>query len=91
MMIALYVAWVNMLGGSRRDAEAAHGTGGLGDLVLPPPSVPPRAEHGVHPTTDGSPPRKTRCPARPGAAADRRAPIAARCPANVSGPSEHQS
>ena len=28
-------------------AEDAHGTGGLGDLVLPPPAVPLRSEHGV--------------------------------------------
>jgi purine nucleosidase len=28
-------------------AEDAHGTGGLGDLVLPPPAAPLRPEHGI--------------------------------------------
>lgn len=31
----------------RSDAEHAHGAGGLGDLSLPPPGLPPRPEHGV--------------------------------------------
>ncbi len=35
------------LGRSRTDAEDAHGAGGLGDLVLPPPILPLRPEHGV--------------------------------------------
>lgn len=29
------------------DAQDAHGVDGLGDLRLPPPSLPPRSEHGV--------------------------------------------
>ena len=45
--IAVYAGCPLALGGSRHDAEAAHGTGGLGDLVLPPPAMPPRPEHGV--------------------------------------------
>ena len=28
-------------------AEDAHGNGGLGELTLPPPAMPPRPEHGV--------------------------------------------
>ena len=35
------------LGRIRAPAEEAHGDGGLGDLVLPPPAQPPRLEHGV--------------------------------------------
>ncbi len=33
--------------GSAIAAEDAHGAGGLGDLVLPPPALPLRPEHGV--------------------------------------------
>jgi purine nucleosidase len=45
--LPVYAGCPRPLGRTRVDAEAAHGTAGLGDLVLPPPAVPPRPEHGV--------------------------------------------
>lgn len=45
--IPVYAGCPRALGGQRIDAEAAHGQGGLGDLVLPAPLLPARAEHGV--------------------------------------------
>ena len=45
--IAVYAGCPRPLGRNRIDAEDAHGTGGLGDLVLPMPALPVCPEHGV--------------------------------------------
>jgi purine nucleosidase len=45
--LPVYAGCPRPLGLTPRAAEDAHGTGGLGDLVLPPPAQPPRPEHGV--------------------------------------------
>ena len=45
--IAVYAGCPRPLGPVRVAAEDAHGDGGLGDLVLPPPAHPVRPEHGV--------------------------------------------
>jgi purine nucleosidase len=45
--LPVYAGCPRPLGPTRIDAEAAHGAGGLGDLVLPPPAMPLRPEHGV--------------------------------------------
>ena len=45
--LPVYAGCPRPLGRNRIAAEDAHGTGGLGDLVLPPPALPPRPEHGV--------------------------------------------
>ena len=45
--LPVYAGCPRPLGRPRSDAEDAHGAGGLGDLVLPPPALAPRPEHGV--------------------------------------------
>ena len=45
--LAVYAGCPRPLGRTRIAAEDAHGAGGLGDLVLAPPAVPPRPEHGI--------------------------------------------
>jgi purine nucleosidase len=45
--LPVYAGCPRPLGPRRTDAEAAHGAGGLGDLVLPSPALPVRPEHGV--------------------------------------------
>lgn len=45
--LPVYAGCPRPLGRTGIAAEEAHGTGGLGDLVLPPPRHPPRPEHGV--------------------------------------------
>ncbi len=45
--LPVYAGCPRPLGRARIDAEDAHGTSGLGDLVLPPPALPLRPEHGV--------------------------------------------
>lgn len=45
--IAVYAGCPRPIGPHRRDAEHAHGAGGLGDFVLPEPAGAVRAEHGV--------------------------------------------
>ncbi len=45
--LPVYAGCPRPLGRPRIDAEDAHGAGGLGDLVLPPPAAPLRPEHGV--------------------------------------------
>src|SRR4029077_10741104 len=45
--LPVYAGCPRPLGRPRIDVESAHGTGGLGDLVLPPPAIALRAEHGV--------------------------------------------
>ena len=45
--IAVHAGCPRPIGRARVDAEHAHGEGGLGDLVLPPPALALRPEHGV--------------------------------------------
>jgi purine nucleosidase len=45
--IPIYAGCPRPMAGARIDAEHAHGEGGLGDLVLPPPALALRPEHGV--------------------------------------------
>jgi purine nucleosidase len=45
--LPVYAGCPRPLGPNRIAAEGAHGAGGLGDLVLPPPALLPRPEHGV--------------------------------------------
>ena len=45
--LPVYAGCPRPLGGKPPDAERSHGSSGLGDLVLPVPAQPPRAEHGV--------------------------------------------
>jgi purine nucleosidase len=45
--IAVYAGCPRPIGRHRVSAEDAHGASGLGDLVLPPPTLPLRPEHGV--------------------------------------------
>jgi purine nucleosidase len=45
--LPVYAGCPRPLSGAPGGAEAAHGGGGLGDLVLPEPASPPRPEHGV--------------------------------------------
>ncbi len=45
--LAVYAGCPRPLGPWRIAADAAHGDGGLGDLVLPEPTAQPRPEHGV--------------------------------------------
>src|SRR4051794_21559258 len=45
--IPVYAGCPRPIGQARRDAEHAHGPGGLGDLILPPPALAARPEHGV--------------------------------------------
>jgi purine nucleosidase len=45
--IAVYAGCPRPIGRYRVSAEDAHGASGLGDLVLPPPTLPLRPEHGV--------------------------------------------
>jgi purine nucleosidase len=45
--IAVHAGCPRPIGQARVDAGHAHGESGLGDLVLPPPSLAPRPEHGV--------------------------------------------
>jgi purine nucleosidase len=45
--VPVYAGCPRPLGRQRRRAEHAHGAGGLGNLALPPPTVPLRPEHGV--------------------------------------------
>ncbi|HKS89625.1 MAG TPA: nucleoside hydrolase, partial [Stellaceae bacterium] len=45
--LPVYAGCPRPLGPTERRADSAHGEGGLGDLVLPPPDMPPRPEHGV--------------------------------------------
>ena len=45
--LPVYAGCPRPLGGKPLDAERSHGSSGLGDLVLPVPAQPPRAEHGV--------------------------------------------
>src|SRR5712671_3288390 len=45
--LPVYAGCPRPLGRPLIDAESAHGTSGLGDLVLPPPAAAPRPEHGI--------------------------------------------
>src|SRR5436190_4812647 len=45
--LPVYAGCPRPLGRARVAAEDAHGAGGLGDLILPPPVAPLRPEHGV--------------------------------------------
>jgi purine nucleosidase len=45
--LPVYAGCPRPLGRTRIAAEDAHGAGGLGDLVLEPPRLPPRPEHGI--------------------------------------------
>lgn len=45
--IAVHAGCPRPIGRHRTSAERAHGEGGLGDLVLSPPALPLRPEHGV--------------------------------------------
>src|ERR1041385_2401382 len=45
--LPVYAGCARPLGRTRIAADEAHGAGGLGDLILPPPQHPPRAEHGA--------------------------------------------
>src|SRR5579863_9130767 len=45
--IPVYAGCPRPIGRNRVSAEHAHGASGLGDLVLPAPTLPPRPEHGV--------------------------------------------
>jgi purine nucleosidase len=45
--LPVYAGCPRPLGRNRIAAEDAHGISGLGDLVLAPPALPPRPEHGV--------------------------------------------
>src|SRR6266700_7809902 len=45
--LPVYAGCPRPLGRTALDAERSHGSSGLGDLALPPPALPPRAEHGV--------------------------------------------
>jgi purine nucleosidase len=45
--VPIYAGCPRPIGGDQTDAEHAHGVGGLGDLVLPPPVLSARPEHGV--------------------------------------------
>ena len=45
--LPVYAGCPRPLGRPRIDAEGAHGAGGLGDLVLPPPAAVLRPEHGI--------------------------------------------
>jgi len=45
--LPVYAGCPRPLGRKLIDAESAHGSGGLGDLVLPPPAAPLRPEHGI--------------------------------------------
>src|SRR5580765_900586 len=45
--IAVHAGCPRPIGPTRADAGHAHGEGGLGDLVLPPPTLAPQPKHGV--------------------------------------------
>ena len=45
--LPVYAGCPRPLGGTALAAERSHGSGGLGDLVLPPPALPARPEHGL--------------------------------------------
>src|SRR5687767_11896667 len=45
--IPVFAGCPRPIGPGGSGAEHAHGDGGLGDLVLPEPAVPPQPEHGV--------------------------------------------
>ena len=45
--IAVYAGCPRPIGPNLIDAERAHGSGGLGDLILPPPALPAHPQHGV--------------------------------------------
>jgi len=58
--VPVYPGCPRPIGPGRIDAAAAHGEGGLGDLVLPDPTAPPAPKHGVPYLIDtlrGAPPR----------------------------------